>query len=265
MSEEKQIAQQLIEELCGLNGVDAVAVGGSRASGNADVKSDYDIYVYFTQKPDEEDRKQLLGKYCSQYEVGNHYWEYEDNCILNDGVPMDIIYRPIMVFTDKNVTFDFLFGSKNGYSTCFLHNIATCHIIYDKSGAFSKLQEGLKDEYPEKMRRDIIERNMKLLHGVLPSYDKQIKKAVERGDMVSINHRTAGFLESYFDVIFALNKMTHPGEKKLIEICVKNCDILPANFEKNLKKLFSSMYKKYDLKTLDAIVTELEKTVSENQ
>ncbi|MGN0453597.1 MAG: nucleotidyltransferase domain-containing protein [Ruminococcus sp.] len=257
-------AEKIIEELCKLQGVDAVAIGGSRASGNADENSDYDVYVYFMQKPDEQQRRNLLEPCCRALEIGNHYWEYEDNCILDDGTPMDIIYRPIMVFTDKNVTFDFLFGSKNGYSTCFLHNIATCKIVYDKSGAFSKLQQGLIDQYPDKMRRDIIERNMKLIHGQLPSYDNQIKKAVERNDLVSINHRTTGFLESYFDVIFALNRMTHPGEKKLIKICKERCSILPKDFEKNLKKLFSSMYKKYDFNTLNRIIEELEKTVQEN-
>lgn len=51
------------------------------------------------------------------------------------------------------------------------------------------------------------------MNGKLPSYDRQIKKAQERGDIVSVNHRITAFLESYFDVIFALNRQTHPGEK----------------------------------------------------
>ena len=39
------IAEQVIDELSKLNGVEAVALGGSRASDNADKKSDYDVYV----------------------------------------------------------------------------------------------------------------------------------------------------------------------------------------------------------------------------
>lgn len=55
---------------------------------------------------------------------------------------------------------------------------------------------------------------MDLLTGSLPSYDKQIEKILVRKDIVSINYRVAAFLESYLDIIFAINRLTHPGEKR---------------------------------------------------
>lgn len=70
----------------------------------------------------------------------------------------------------------------------------------------------------------------------------QIKKARQRGDFVSINHRTAAFLESYFDIIFALNEKTHPGEKKLVSLCRSQCSLLPAHFEENLEGLFAHLF-----------------------
>ena len=45
-----------------------------------------------------------------------------------------------------------------------------------------------------------------------------------------------------FRSIFAVNEKTHTGEKRLIELCKKNCTILPQNFEQNLNLLFSHMY-----------------------
>ncbi len=258
------IAENLIDALCRIEGADAVCLGGSRASEHNDDKSDYDIYIYYKNIPSEKKREEIYKKYCKKYEVANHYWEYEDNCILTDNIPIDVIFRPIDTFKNEDEITKFLLSAKNGYSTCFLHNIITCKIINDRSGSFTSLQNKLKTEYPERLRREIIERNMKLLHGVLPSYDLQIKKAVKRNDLVSINHRTAGFIESYFDIIFALNRMTHPGEKKLINICKEKCTILPDNFEENLTKLFSSMYSGYDFKTLESIISEIEKTVKEN-
>ena len=75
----------------------------------------------------------------------------------------------------------------------------------------------------------------------MPAYSLQIKKACSRNDRVSIVHRTAAFLESYFDVLFAVNRQTHPGEKRLIELCKKNCKVLPKNFEENLDRLFNDI------------------------
>lgn len=87
---------------------------------------------------------------------------------------------------------------------------------------------------------------MALLSGALPAYDAQIKKAVDRKDFNSIQHRTTEFLSSYFDVIFAINKLTHPGEKRLISICLKECQVLPKNFEENLNSLFQNMFHNTD-------------------
>ena len=41
--------------------------------------------------------------------------------------------------------------------------------------------------------------------------------------------------------------MTHPGEKRLLSICKKECRILPKNFEKNLNLLFEHMFKDKDV------------------
>lgn len=102
---------------------------------------------------------------------------------------------------------------------------------------------------------------MNLLSGKLPSYDLQIKKAASRGDMVSINHRVTEFLASYFDIILALNEKTHPGEKRLVNLCMEQCAVLPKNMEENLNRLFSSMFYKFDESILADIVTELRKVL----
>ena len=104
---------------------------------------------------------------------------------------------------------------------------------------------------------------MRLLTGNLPSYDTQIKKAVERNDLISINHRVSAFMESYFDIIFALNRLTHPGEKRLVQLCVKNCDVLPVDFEENIQALFTAMFTKPEnvYIILNNIVCEIKKIV----
>ena len=67
--------------------------------------------------------------------------------------------------------------------------------------------------------------------------------------MVSINHRVAAFLASYFDIIFAVNELLHPGEKRLIPYAKVNCKVLPKDFEENLEKVL----KQPNEKTLDIL------------
>ena len=94
---------------------------------------------------------------------------------------------------------------------------------------------------------------------MLPSFDKQIIKAIERNDLVSVNHRVTEFLATYFDIIFALNEMTHPGEKRMQSICSKECQKLPKNFDLNLNRLFDNMFTAEVGSIINEIVEELKK------
>ncbi len=232
----------LWNEFAALPEVEAIALGGSRAGTNYDEKSDYDLYIYCTNIPKENIRKQIIEKYCQYMEIGNSFWELEDDCTLKDGVDIDILYRNIDDFSQSihSVVDDHI--AYNGYTTCMWHNLLNSRILYDKMGKLEKLQSKYRISYPDELRKMIIKKNLRLLTGNLPSYDTQIKKAIARNDMVSINHRTAAFLESYFDIIFALNKMTHPGEKRIVQYLTKQAKILPTNFEENLNKLFQNLF-----------------------
>ena len=55
--------------------------------------------------------------------------------------------------------------------------------------------------------------------------NKQIEKALKRQDLLSINHRSSEFFASYFDLLFALNEQTHPGEKRMLAYAKTNCPL----------------------------------------
>jgi hypothetical protein len=150
----------------------------------------------------------------------------------------------------------------NGYTTCFWHNIVTCKVLFDKSGKFSEIQKKYTVEYPEKLKENIINNNRKLLGGSLPSYDMQIKKAQSRGDIVSVHHRITEFLASYFDIIFALNKQLHPGEKRLVRLCKENCTKLPANFEENINALLAGVTNGNSFEIAEKMICELDKVIA---
>lgn len=168
--------EEILLALKSLDAVEAVALGGSRSTGEADENSDYDIYVYCAEIPTAETRENLLGKYCSVAEFGNHYWESEDNTVMNNGTPVDIIYREIDRFGGYIDTV--IKGGKafNGHTTAFWHNIRNSKVLFDKTGTFTKFRDMAQIDFPENLRSAIIKNNRNLLNGKLPSYDMQIKK-----------------------------------------------------------------------------------------
>lgn len=250
----------LWSEFSALPEVEAIALGGSRAGADYDEKSDYDLYIYCTSTPDEGVRKSILEKSCQYMEIGNSFWELEDDCTLKDGVDIDVLYRNIEDFSQMIHSVVEEHTAYNGYTTCMWHNLLHSRILYDKSGKMTSLQSRYQVPYPDKLRDNIIRKNLRLLTGNLPSYDSQIKKALMRKDMVSVNHRTAAFLESYFDIIFAWNKLTHPGEKRMIQFAKEHAEVLPADFEKNLSCLFQNLFTDSDavLRTIAAMISALE-------
>lgn len=255
------MVEELFKELALIEEVEAIALGGSRSGEVFDEKSDYDVYLYCTGPVDEAKRRAILEKYCSLMEIGNHFWELEDNCTLNNGIDIDILYRNIDDFSNEVASVVEECIAHNGYTTCMWHNLNTCKIIYDRDGRLAQTKERFNVAYPQELKKNIISNNMRLLTDNLPSYDAQIRKAAKRGDLNSINHRVAGFLESYFDVIFALNERTHPGEKRLIQLVQKDCLKVPANFENNLNNLFKHMFTSPELIAvdLDNIINEIKK------
>lgn len=255
------MVDQLFAEFSQLPQIEAIALGGSRAGTHFDAKSDYDVYLYCTAPVPEQTRREILSRYCSYMEIGNSFWELEDNCTLNNGIDIDILYRNLDDFTADVAAVVEQFQSHNGYTTCMWHNLRTCKILYDGSGRLAAAKARFDVPYPPQLKDSIIARNRKLLTGTLPAYQTQVTKALNRGDLVSVNHRISAFLESYFDIIFALNKQTHPGEKRLMTLCRQNCPILPEHFEENLNLLFSSMFTdpRQTALALEAIIAEIEK------
>lgn len=232
----------LIRELSALDAVEAIALGGSRATDHYDEKSDYDVYLYCTGPVEEAARREILSRYCAYIEIGNAFWELEDNCKLKNGIDIDILYRDLDAFTADVAAVVEQYQARNGYTTCMWHNLLHSKILFDRNGRLAAAKARFDVPYPEQLQENIIFRNYKLLQASMPAYRVQISKAIRRQDLVSMNHRVAAFMESYFDILFAVNGLTHPGEKRLMALCKERCQILPDRFEENLYNLFYHLY-----------------------
>lgn len=242
--------------------VKAIALGGSGTAKTSDNISDIDIYIFTETDIQVELREEIIKKYSSKYEAGGEYFGQGDEFFVDKlNKQLDVMYWNINWFenTVKNVWEKYY--PSNGYTTAFLFTLNNFEIIYDKNNWLKNLQKSIQTDYPDELRQNIIKRNIMLLKDKpFASYYEQIEKAIKRKDFVSINHRISAFLASYFDIIFAINKLLHPGEKRLIQYAKNNCKILPQNFEENIEKLLTAKSTEI-LTVLDNIIIDLRKII----
>ena len=95
--------------------------------------------------------------------------------------------------------------------------------------------------YPEQLRQAITAKNYPILRRNISAFCHQLKSAVFRGDSVSIIHRTAAFLGSYVDSVFAVNSIPNPGAKRLVEMVTALCSKLPEDLESQIDSLTNSV------------------------
>lgn len=238
----------LIKEFKNLDEVEIIMLGGSKAINKDDELSDYDVYIYFDKYIEVEKRKRILDKYLKYYEIANKFWEEEDDGILKNNKEIEIIYRNVEFLEEQFNNAFKEYNTSFGYSTCMIHNILTSKIIYDKN---NKIQEykTIYNYYPEKLKRNIVLNNSKLLDDQMPSLSYQIKKAIKRNDIVSINHRVTEYLAIYFDILFAINEKFHPGEKRLLSH-LESLEIKPINAEKDIEQLLNMNSKNVEEKIM---------------
>ena len=258
---ENKELNDFINALCNIDGIQALALGGSRTTERTDEKSDYDFYLYSENGIDQDTRRKILSKHCKYFEIGNNYWELEDNGQLNCGIDFDIIYRNSQQFVKTVADVVENYNAYNGFTTCLWHNVLNSEIIFDKDDMFKKIKERFSIPYPQKLKENIIKRNMALLSDSVISYDKQIMKSIYRKDLINLNNRISAFLASYFDIIFAVNELPNPGEKRIMEICLNKCKVLPNGFERNVNSLIQNMNNNESkiLETIKNIIYELKK------
>jgi predicted nucleotidyltransferase len=231
--------EQLINRLSNNSNIEAVALGGSRATHDDDALSDYDFYVYWSSPIPDADREALIGDLYSYIEIGNNFWETEDDGNLLDGTEVELIYREIDQLKSNLESTLNRYQANIGYTTCFWFNLLNSSIIYDPTNKLTELKRDYSFSYPKELKEAIIRKNLPLLLDTLPAFPRQIEKALKRGDTFSVQHRITAYFESYFDVLYAVNELPMPGEKKLISYALRHCKKLPADFQRSLNNILN--------------------------
>lgn len=232
------LAATIAAEFSQLPQVVAIALSGSQTADIADELSDLDFYIYITAEIPLNTRTDIAKKFAERIEINNQFWETGDEWRdKNTGKGVDIMYRtPEWVETQLDTVL-IKHQASVGYSTCFWWNLLKSQILYDKDGWLRQLRITATQPYPEELKQAIIAKNYPILRNNISAYAHQIESAIKRQDLVSINHRVAALIASYFDIIFALNYIPHPGEKRLLQFAQKLCHKLPQNMEQQINNL----------------------------
>jgi predicted nucleotidyltransferase len=222
--------------------VEAVALAGSQTTGMADQGSDLDIYVYVREEIPVSVRAGIAAIHAGRVEVDNRFWEPGDEWVEADSlVPVDVMFRDTRWIEEQLDRVLRRHEASVGYSTCFWYNVLSSHILYDRQGWFSTLQQSARQPYPEPLQQAIVAKNYPILGRTISSYIHQLERAVAHADLVSLNHRTAALLASYFDILLAVNRLPHPGEKRLVEFAAQRCAKLPEGMSQQVGELIRAV------------------------
>jgi len=237
------LAHKIADFFAELPQVEAIALGGSLSSGQPDAASDIDLYVYTNVEIALGERRSIVERSggASETSLGMTFWGPGDEWYdASTGIEVDIVYFEATWMEDQIERVLTRNQASLGYTTCLWHTVQQGLILFDRSGWLGGLQHKSQQAYPEALRQNIIALNYPVLRQVIPSYMKQIEKAVKRRDLVSINHRLAAMLASYFDILFAVNRVLHPGEKRLVEIATACCQRLPVDMAADIEAILQS-------------------------
>ncbi|MDQ3694348.1 MAG: DUF4037 domain-containing protein [Chloroflexota bacterium] len=244
----------------------AVVMAGSQEAGGMDGHSDIDLYVYSATPVDLTRRSAIAVRFATRREVGNDVWEPGDEWVhALTGSVVDLMYRsPAWIERELDRVL-IRHQATVGYSTCFWHNVLHSVALLDRGGWYRRLQAAASVPYPEPLRRAIIAKNHPILRQTLSSYLHQIELAVRREDQISLQHRVTALLASYFDVLFALNRLPHPGEKRLLEFATTHCAILPHDFKRRVHDLLAAAPGPAVIRHIGSLVDDLDRLVAAEQ
>lgn len=236
-----QAISQVVHRFSQHPAVVAIAMGGSQATAQAGPSSDYDIYVYTREDIPVADRHAIGLEFSPDAQLVD-YWgpglEWDDP---QTNLHIDVIFFGASWMEAQIDRVLVRYEASMGYSTCFWHTVRVSQSLYDPDGWFARLQQRAQSPYPDLLAQRIIALNLPVLRDSFSSYQRQITKAMQRQDIVDLQHKVTNYLASVFDIVFAVNRMPHPGEKRLIDFVERQCRLRPPELRQKIETIFGGV------------------------
>lgn len=249
----KNIVTKIIDTFNGIPGIDAVVLGGSRATGTANKDSDIDIGIYYNKglfdhalfrekavSLDDKHRKDVIT------ELGDWGpWINGGGWLKIDSVDVDILFRDTQKVTTVmddcihgKISIDYQCGHPFGFvSSIYMGEIAYCKILNSKNSNIPDQKKRL-EIFPETYRKAAIE---KFLWECAFSLKCGLK-AIEKKDILYASGSLFRSAVCLLQVLYAINGMYMLNEKGALKRLLSQKGIyIPDNFVNEIEDAFSEL------------------------
>jgi predicted nucleotidyltransferase len=249
---DEALLRRLVAALSGVPGVEAIALGGSRARGTAVATSDYDIGLYYrANRPIDiaalgkvaatlDDR----GAEASVTAIGGWGpWIDGGGWLVVDGVHVDLLYRDIdrvaAAIDDAHVGKVERFyqpGHPHAFlPTIYMGEAAGARLLHDPAGALAALQHRTTP-YPAALAKALRERFEWEAEFALAN----ARKSLDRGDVSYLAGCAFRAIACLCQTLFALNGVYLLNEKGAVA-AADGFALSPPDFARRVASLFADL------------------------
>lgn len=249
----EKILTQIINAFTDVNGIDAIVLGGSRATGTANKDSDIDIGIYYDKVSFNlsEFKKRAVLLNDDQHNISITDpgewgpWINGGGWLNIDGIAVDILFRDtekvITVINDcidGKITIDYQCGHPFGFvNSIYMGEVAYCRILGSNNTRIKEQKEKLI-QLPKTYQVATIER---FLWECEFSYQCG-KKAIGKGDVIYAAGSLFRCAVSLLQVLYAINGMYMLNEKGSLGRLITQKDAyIPKDFANDMEAALSGL------------------------
>jgi predicted nucleotidyltransferase len=251
----ENILARIIHAFHGVTGIDAIVLGGSRATGTANKDSDIDIGIYYDTK--------LFDLSSFRRQAASLDDEHRNNAITDpgewgpwingggwlkiDGTAVDILFRDtskvINVIDDcfdGKITIDYQCGHPFGFvNAIYMGEVAHCKILSSNNSLISDQKKRL-EKFPIHYQNAAIQKFLWECE-----FSRQCgMKAIGKGDIIYAAGSLFRCAVSLLQVLYAMNKMYMLNEKGSLGRLLNQKDAyIPKDFANDMEAALTGLNK----------------------
>ena len=245
-----EFIHRVVERLQSIQGIAAIALGGSRARGNHTQKSDVDLGIYYKS----ENPLDLIALNHLASEIDDNHranlitpigewgkWINGGGWLKVEGVSVDFLYRDVdqvnRVIGDCHagqITIDYQPGHPHGFvSSIYMGEVAICRSLHDPYGILGALK-AKTIPYPIQLKQATIKTfAWEISFSLLIA-----QKAIARGDVAYAAGCCFRSVACMNQVLFALNEEYLLNEKGAVAIA-NSFALCPQNYQQRVESVFA--------------------------